>query len=307
MRPSEIKLPEIEQYEYPGEFGSFSDHYQNEVSPYQKQSFELRTGGSFGVNIIDVTQAAVEATDPGMREYAIVAGVSGHGYGEIDFGDGWRKRQFTSGWVDLQPANQECHFRVPDLRLRCLFIEKLKLDYLLDEAGASSSTLNSVSGEFKNLPNSFNLMTKIWNVSDRLGASGTLLLDGLMIQLAGELIGACDYQIQGISNSAIADLRLTRAIDFIETNLGLDLNVAAIAKTSGMSVTQFSRSFSAAKGQSVWTYVQERRCKRALILLQTTDASITKIAIDCGFSSQSHLTNSMRQRFGYTPGQVREQ
>ncbi|MCY4179074.1 MAG: helix-turn-helix domain-containing protein, partial [Litoreibacter sp.] len=47
------------------------------------------------------------------------------------------------------------------------------------------------------------------------------------------------------------------------------------------------------------------RIQSARTMLTATDASAAKVAFDCGFSSQSHMSDVFRQKLGRTPGQVR--
>jgi AraC family transcriptional regulator len=50
----------------------------------------------------------------------------------------------------------------------------------------------------------------------------------------------------------------------------------------------------------------QRRLDRAKELLASTDGSLCEIADICGFSSQSHLTTSLKQATGMTPHRWRQ-
>jgi AraC family transcriptional regulator len=45
--------------------------------------------------------------------------------------------------------------------------------------------------------------------------------------------------------------------------------------------------------------------ERVRKLLRETEQSIAAVALEVGFSSQSHLTTAFRQRFAMTPAQYR--
>lgn len=98
---------------------------------------------------------------------------------------------------------------------------------------------------------------------------------------------------------------LRKAVDFIEANLGEKLDLRSIANAAGLSPFYFSRVFRAACGTTVHRFVLERRLQLAKRLLETRGAPISAVAVDAGFSSQSHLTTAFRQRFGYTPAAAR--
>ncbi|MEM6898214.1 MAG: AraC family transcriptional regulator [Pseudomonadota bacterium] len=99
--------------------------------------------------------------------------------------------------------------------------------------------------------------------------------------------------------------KLDQSLQFIEENLGAHLDVGFVAEQAHQSVSKFSRDFSETMGTSVWSYIKERRCLKAVGLLETTDAPASEIALDCGFSSQSHMIYAMRRALNTTPGKVR--
>lgn len=102
------------------------------------------------------------------------------------------------------------------------------------------------------------------------------------------------------------DTRIARAIDYAEAHLGEALTVADLAAAAYLSPSHFSRTFKAAVGEPVWSYVQRRRVERAKELLLSTSHSIVQVAHDCGFANQAHLTTCFKRQFGVTPGAFRQ-
>lgn len=96
-----------------------------------------------------------------------------------------------------------------------------------------------------------------------------------------------------------------RAVDFIDARLAESLDVKSIAQAAQLSPYYFSRVFRAAYQTSVHRFVLERRLSRARQMLAETEQSIAVIALETGFSSQSHLTTAFRQRYGATPAHYR--
>ena len=84
-----------------------------------------------------------------------------------------------------------------------------------------------------------------------------------------------------------------------------DLTLEALASESGYSPIHFSRMFRAATGQTPHNYVLHLRVARARQLLQEPSVSLTEIALECGFSSHSHLTRVFHQFVGMTPSAYR--
>jgi AraC family transcriptional regulator len=106
-------------------------------------------------------------------------------------------------------------------------------------------------------------------------------------------------------NRSLTRTQLQQAIDYIHTNLDRDLSIEQIARIINISPTYFASLFKRATGTSPHQYVIEQRVERAKLLLLKTDLAIADIALQVGFSSQSHLTQQFKRLTGVTPKQVR--
>lgn len=93
----------------------------------------------------------------------------------------------------------------------------------------------------------------------------------------------------------------------IDDRLNETITLSDLAVAAGLSPYHFSRAFKASTGRSPYRLVQERRIDRAKTLLLTTDWPIAAIALECGFSSQSHLTYAFRLATRTTPKRWRDQ
>jgi len=94
-------------------------------------------------------------------------------------------------------------------------------------------------------------------------------------------------------------------MDYINTQLDQDLSLVQIAKVINLSPTYFASLFKRATGNSLHQYVIQKRVERAKLLLLKTDLMIADIALQVGFSSQSHLTQQFKRLTSMTPKQVR--
>ena len=96
-----------------------------------------------------------------------------------------------------------------------------------------------------------------------------------------------------------------RVLEFIEYAIDSLIDLDQLAQLAGMSPLRFLRSFSNAVGATPHAYITERRLQRARALLRSTSEPIASIALDCGFSHQSHLGSVFKAKLGVSPHQYR--
>ncbi len=81
--------------------------------------------------------------------------------------------------------------------------------------------------------------------------------------------------------------------------------VPQMARLAALSEAQFGRRFRAAAGQSPMRWLVDRRLGRAEWLMNTSDRTLTDIAMLVGFGSPSRFTEAFAKRHGMTPSQWR--
>ena len=99
--------------------------------------------------------------------------------------------------------------------------------------------------------------------------------------------------------------KLNQAIEYINTHLGENLSLLAIATKLDMSQYYFCRLFKRSTGLTPHQYLIQQRVERAKQLLKQPELTVTHIASKCGFANQSHLAKQFRQYTGVTPKQFR--
>ena len=114
-------------------------------------------------------------------------------------------------------------------------------------------------------------------------------------------------QPQPLFTEETDNVRVRKAMLLIERNLGTPLSTEFIAQHVRVSNRHLERLFLAAIGMSPSTFALKLRLSNAYNLLVTTNNSIIDIAMQCGFSSNSHFSRSFRGAHGKTPSQVRGQ
>lgn len=97
-----------------------------------------------------------------------------------------------------------------------------------------------------------------------------------------------------------------RAMAYIHAHSAEPISRADIAQHVGMDEDYLTRCFDREVGVSPITYLSRYRIKRARELLETTDMSITEVALEAGFSSPSHFSNVFRNQVGISPSAYRQ-
>lgn len=83
------------------------------------------------------------------------------------------------------------------------------------------------------------------------------------------------------------------------------LEVAQIAQGLGMSTEYFAKAFKNTVGVPPYGWHLRQRVTRSASLLHDEKLTLIEIAIECGFTDQSHYTKAFRRLVGITPGRWR--
>lgn len=99
--------------------------------------------------------------------------------------------------------------------------------------------------------------------------------------------------------------RLMNVIRFVTTHYGEEIVVADLAAEAHLSQSQLQREFSRLFGITPIRYLREVRVGVARHLLETTQTSMSQIAIESGFYDQSHFSRQFKSSTGMTPREYR--
>jgi AraC family transcriptional regulator len=89
--------------------------------------------------------------------------------------------------------------------------------------------------------------------------------------------------------------------DYIDSHITGSVLVGDLSALIQRSEAHFSRSFKRTFGESPHAFVVRRRVELAAQYMLTTDAALSDIALQCGFTDQAHLCKHFRQATGQTP------
>ena len=78
-------------------------------------------------------------------------------------------------------------------------------------------------------------------------------------------------------------------------------SLAELAMSVGLSRYQLLRRFERHYGMAPFEWQRQVRAERARALIER-GGRLAEVALDCGFSDQSHMTRAFARHFGFTPG-----
>lgn len=94
---------------------------------------------------------------------------------------------------------------------------------------------------------------------------------------------------------------IEKTLEYIHNNLSADLTLERLASAANFNAIYFHKLFKASTGKTLREYVEDQRIKKSINLLISTDMTLTKIAYECGFSSQSYFSYAFKKKIGSTP------
>lgn len=100
---------------------------------------------------------------------------------------------------------------------------------------------------------------------------------------------------------------LERALDYLTEHFHEWVRVPDLAKRVGLSQARLNKLFQAATGRSVLAYQIDLRMAQARRLLEQTDASISDIAREIGYTDPYYFSRHFRQVNGVNPTQFRQE
>ena len=100
-------------------------------------------------------------------------------------------------------------------------------------------------------------------------------------------------------------MNIKKAIAYMETNYEYNLSLKNIADEIGMAPSYFSRFFKKTTGETFYCYLNKIRLYYAHKELMNSEASITEIALNNGFSNVKSFIESFKKVYKITPAQYK--
>jgi AraC family transcriptional regulator len=136
-----------------------------------------------------------------------------------------------------------------------------------------------------------------------------LVIDGLLATMVAYAVRfnarRQHAHLADVSDWTTTDSWLDRVRDLLHAEFRSKLRLRALADVAGVHEVHLARAFKRKYGCSPMYYLRQLRFAWAREQLTMTDRPISEIAIEAGFSDQSHFGRHFRKATGVTPAMYR--
>lgn len=125
------------------------------------------------------------------------------------------------------------------------------------------------------------------------------LLRGLVLRYFGG-------KLPRATTLAFDDRKLSRVMDYLESNLSEDLSLDDLAQVAALSRYHFIRAFKATTGMTPHKFLLSRRMNKAAQRLAETGLPLDRIAKQVGYTNGHYFRRVFAQHFGCSPSEFRK-
>jgi AraC-like DNA-binding protein len=128
----------------------------------------------------------------------------------------------------------------------------------------------------------------------------------LLTQLIGVASNVAHPRHRAYAKGGLPSWRLNRALAKLSEDLSAAPRLAELASDVGLHPSSFCRAFKQSTGLSPGRYLNQLRVARAKEMMVDRSLSLTRIALDCGFSCSNRFSVAFRRVTGVTPRTYRK-
>ncbi|MEM9063870.1 MAG: AraC family transcriptional regulator [Planctomycetota bacterium] len=139
-----------------------------------------------------------------------------------------------------------------------------------------------------------------------------MLVEELSLHLMAEVLGSAfslhaePSKRRRLRTPADHTDRVEAAKALLASQMSEPISLTEVADHVGFSVFHLSRVFRERTGSTVYRYLTQLRMRAALERLAEGERDLTGLALDLGYASHSHFTDTFRREFGQAPSVVRD-
>jgi AraC family transcriptional regulator len=197
----------------------------------------------------------------------------------------------------FHPSHEVRYGRLSDAGARLFHVEMALrcLDQLEDEGSLLGDSMAQLAGP------AVTLSQRLYREFRQTDTASAFAIEGLSLEILGALLRSAPRPDAGVPRW------LALARDRIHDESTRPLTVQGMAIELGVSAVRLSRAFTRTFGESIGAYQRRLRIQAACERMRESSASLAEIALDAGFTDQSHFTRVFRRIIGTTPAVFRRE
>lgn len=219
---------------------------------------------------------------------------------ELPLGDGGMSyidntsHQISENVIICAKPGQIRHTKLP---FRCYYV------HIMVNEGQIFDTLSSLPNyiDIENTKDIQEIFISLCKYFDLGNPEDDILLQSLILKLVHTLHQAAPTAKLKHSPKSNNHKVIEKAVEHINTNLASDLSLENLSESFNYTPIYFHKLFKASTGKTLREYVEEQRLRKAIELMLSTEMTLTQIAYECGFSSQSYFNYAFKKKMGHSP------
>ena len=284
----------------------------SERGPYAPYLVDCKQLGTLPAHVAELRYPGGSRTFTSRPEFSLTRTIRIDKPGAIENEFGKRDhRRYKPGDLEVAvPFTSGTWTTEGDTHLRMMALPVAEIERILeDQSAAFKGDFGALHhAPFRSEP-MLALFDQVWSHTRSGCPTANLLVEGLFMAIVAQLLllsktGGTTRPARG---HTLPDRVLRQIDDYIVETADANLYTKDLASLAGMPLTAFARALKTKTGKTPHQYVLQRRVELARDLITHSTLSLAQVAFEAGFSSQSHMTDVLRNRLGVTPGQIRKQ
>ena len=143
-------------------------------------------------------------------------------------------------------------------------------------------------------------------------AMGSAMVLELQLEFSQLIMGLCRFctdkgrSIESeISQDYLDNKAMDAVIKFIEENYSQDIDVNDVSRSVHMSYSHLARLFKKHRGETINSFINNVRLRKAQYLLACTDKTMWEIASEVGFKSENYFFSIFKKQYDMSPRSYR--
>ena len=142
------------------------------------------------------------------------------------------------------------------------------------------------------------LIEKVIMEREKRKTGWKIKIKGLMTEFLVNYLRMANDKSDSSSDTGVNFTKISKALQYIETNYANDISVKDIADTVGMSPDYMSKQFKKLVGVGPAEYCRNFRMAKAMELLKTSELTVAEVAEQLGFCDTSVFSRQFKQVLG---------